>query len=112
MLDPKGEYLTSAWRDHVYPLAAKMKLPMKMPPIQPRSRLAHEAAPLPQPDLLDLQLEVGALGRQLEEVHRVGPEHRLGHPVTADRVGRDHLVGPGPPELVASHMCARSGSLW
>jgi len=44
MLDPQGEYLTSAWRDHVYPLAAKMNLPMKMPPIQPRSRLAHEAA--------------------------------------------------------------------
>ncbi|MBU0674297.1 MAG: DsbA family protein [Proteobacteria bacterium] len=44
LLDPNGEYLTSAWRDHVYPLAAKMKLPMKRPPIQPRSRLAHEAA--------------------------------------------------------------------
>ena len=44
MLDPKGEYLTSAWRNHVYPLAKKMNMPMKMPPIQPRSRLAHEAA--------------------------------------------------------------------
>ena len=44
MLDPKGEYLTSAWRNHVYPLAAKMNMPLKMPAIQPRSRLAHEAA--------------------------------------------------------------------
>jgi predicted DsbA family dithiol-disulfide isomerase len=44
MLDPHGEYLTSAWRDHVYPLAAKMNMPLKKPAIQPRSRLAHEAA--------------------------------------------------------------------
>ena len=44
MLDPNGEYLTSAWRDHVYPLAEKMNMPLKKPPIQPRSRLAHEAA--------------------------------------------------------------------
>ena len=44
MLDPQGEYLTSAWQNHVYPLAKKMNMPLKMPTIQPRSRLAHEAA--------------------------------------------------------------------
>ena len=44
MLDPQGEYLTSAWRDHVYPLAEKMNMPLQKPSIQPRSRLAHEAA--------------------------------------------------------------------
>ena len=44
MLDPNGAYLTQAWRDHVYPLAAQIGLPMTKPPIQPRSRLAHEAA--------------------------------------------------------------------
>ncbi len=44
LLDPHGEYLTNVWRDHVLPLAAKMNLPLKMPSIQPRSRLAHEAA--------------------------------------------------------------------
>jgi len=43
-LDPNGAYLVSAWKNHVYPLAAKMKMPLKRPPIQPRSRLAHEAA--------------------------------------------------------------------
>jgi predicted DsbA family dithiol-disulfide isomerase len=43
-LDPDGNYLVSAWQNHVYPLAAKMKMPLKRPPIQPRSRLAHEAA--------------------------------------------------------------------
>ena len=44
MLDPDGDYLVSAWKNHVYPLAAKMNIPMKRPSIQPRSRLAHEAA--------------------------------------------------------------------
>jgi len=44
LLDPNGAYLVSAWDNHVYPLAAKMKMPLKRPPIQPRSRLAHEAA--------------------------------------------------------------------
>ena len=43
-LDPDGDYLVSAWQNHVYPLVAKMKMPLKRPPIQPRSRLAHEAA--------------------------------------------------------------------
>ena len=43
-LDPDGEYLVSAWKNHVYPLAAKMELNLHRPPIQPRSRLAHEAA--------------------------------------------------------------------
>lgn len=44
MLDPDGEYLTSAWRNHVYPLAANMNMDLQQPRIQPRSRLAHEAA--------------------------------------------------------------------
>ena len=43
-LDPQGEYLSRVWRDHVYPLAAKMVMPLRLPPVQPRSRLAHEAA--------------------------------------------------------------------
>jgi len=43
-LDPQSEYLSRAWRDRVYPLAEKLGMPMKMPPVQPRSRLAHEAA--------------------------------------------------------------------
>lgn len=44
MLDPRGDYLTTIWRDHVYPMASKMNMPLQLPPIQPRSRRAHEAA--------------------------------------------------------------------
>lgn len=44
LLDPKGDYLISAWRNHVYFLAEQLGIMMKMPSIQTRSRRAHEAA--------------------------------------------------------------------
>ena len=43
-LDPKGEYLKRAWEGSVYPLAKRLGIPMQLPPLQPRSRLAHQAA--------------------------------------------------------------------
>jgi predicted DsbA family dithiol-disulfide isomerase len=43
-LDPSGEYLTRVWRDAVYPLAERLGIVMRLPPVQPRSRRAHEAA--------------------------------------------------------------------
>jgi predicted DsbA family dithiol-disulfide isomerase len=43
-LDPKGDYLERAWNASVYPLAERLGMKMKLPPLQPRSRLAHEAA--------------------------------------------------------------------
>ena len=43
-LDPKGDYLAKAWKDSVYPLADRLNVTMRLPPIQPRSRMAHEAA--------------------------------------------------------------------
>jgi predicted DsbA family dithiol-disulfide isomerase len=43
-LDPKGDYLQHAWTTSVYPLAERLGVTMKLPPIQPRTRLAHEAA--------------------------------------------------------------------
>lgn len=42
--DPNGEYLARVWRDSVYPLAERLGITMQLPPIQPRSRRAHEAA--------------------------------------------------------------------
>ena len=43
-LDPKGDYLERAWRNSVYPLAERLGVTMRLPPVQPRTRLAHEAA--------------------------------------------------------------------
>ena len=43
-LDPEGDYLRRAWATSVYPLAEKLNVTMRQPPVQPRTRLAHEAA--------------------------------------------------------------------
>jgi predicted DsbA family dithiol-disulfide isomerase len=43
-LDPKGVYLQRVWRDSVYPLSDRLGINIKLPPVQPRSRKAHEAA--------------------------------------------------------------------
>lgn len=42
-LDPDGEYLHRVWNASVYPLAARLGMAMRLPLVQPRSRLAHEA---------------------------------------------------------------------
>ena len=43
-LDPAGEYLTTTWARSVYPMAERLGVPIKLPPVQPRSRLAFEGA--------------------------------------------------------------------
>ena len=43
-LDPDAEYLHRVWNQSVYPMAQDRSLAMKLPPVQPRSRKAHEAA--------------------------------------------------------------------
>lgn len=43
-LDPGGEYLRRVWGSSVLPMAARLGMTMKLPPVQPRSRLAHQAA--------------------------------------------------------------------
>jgi predicted DsbA family dithiol-disulfide isomerase len=45
-LEPEGDYLQSAWRDSVYPMAAQMGVPIVLPRVspQPYTRLAFEGA--------------------------------------------------------------------
>ncbi|MFN2330869.1 MAG: DsbA family protein [Halomonas sp.] len=43
-LDPDGDYLHDIWARAVYPMAAERGMTLRLPRIQPRSRLAHEAA--------------------------------------------------------------------
>jgi predicted DsbA family dithiol-disulfide isomerase len=43
-LDPDGDYLHRVWNASVYPMAAARGLVLRLPPVQPRSRLALEAA--------------------------------------------------------------------
>lgn len=43
-LDPNAEYLHRIWNQSVYPMAQERGMTLKLPPVQPRSRKAHEAA--------------------------------------------------------------------
>ncbi|WP_445502062.1 DsbA family oxidoreductase [Microvirga sp. G4-2] len=43
-LDPNAEYLHRVWTQSVYPMAQERGVTLKLPPVQPRSRKAHEAA--------------------------------------------------------------------
>lgn len=42
--DPQGDYLRSVWPSQVLPMALDRGMSLRLPPFQPRSRLAHEAA--------------------------------------------------------------------
>jgi predicted DsbA family dithiol-disulfide isomerase len=43
-LDPAGEYLRNTWERIVYPMAEERGMTLRLPPVQPRSRKAFEAA--------------------------------------------------------------------
>lgn len=43
-LDPNADYLRRVWDASVYPLAETLGVAMRLPPVQPRTRRAHEAA--------------------------------------------------------------------
>ncbi len=43
-LDPDGEYLHRVWNASVYPMAEALGMKLRLPPVQPRSRKALEAA--------------------------------------------------------------------
>jgi predicted DsbA family dithiol-disulfide isomerase len=43
-LDPNGDYLHRVWGSSVYPLAERLGIDIKLPPVQPRSRRTHQAA--------------------------------------------------------------------
>ena len=43
-LDPQGEYLRTTWERAVYPMPKERGVTLRLPPVQPRSRKALEAA--------------------------------------------------------------------
>ena len=55
-LDPNGEYLHRVWGQAVYPMAAEREIKVRLPPVQPRSRLAHEAVAFARLQNRDLEL--------------------------------------------------------
>jgi predicted DsbA family dithiol-disulfide isomerase len=55
-LDPNGEYLQRVWGKAVYPMAAQRGIKLRLPPVQPRSLLAHEAVAFARLHNKDMEL--------------------------------------------------------
>lgn len=55
-LDPDGAYLHDIWARSVYPMARERGMTLRLPPVQPRSRLAHEAVAFARTSRRDAEL--------------------------------------------------------
>ena len=55
-LDPDGAYLHDVWARSAYPMAREGGMTLRLPPVQPRSRLAHEAVAFARPSRRDAEL--------------------------------------------------------
>jgi predicted DsbA family dithiol-disulfide isomerase len=60
-LEPAGEYLTTVWNNSVYPMARRLGVEIRLPPVQPRSRLAFEGA--------EVSRDAGKLAEYTRAVH-------------------------------------------
>ena len=130
--DPQGEYLQRVWRDSVYPLAARLGMKMKLPPVQPRSRRAHEAAQwarsLGRFDDFNAAIftaffergeDIGeaavllrlasALGLEAEALHLALERHEYQAGVLADEREAASLGVRGVPAFIAERRAALSG---
>lgn len=131
-LDPKGEYLRGAWANSVYPLAEKLGITMKLPPVQPRSRLAHEAAHWARGQgrfddynaavfraLFERGEDIGEivvlvslasdLGLESESLHRALESREFEKSVLDDEREAEALGVGGVPAFVANRKAALSG---
>ncbi len=124
-LDPDGEYLHRVWNASVYPMASFLGMKLRLPPVQPRSRKALEAAEFARAkgvydamhtalmeaffekgrDIGDLEvlLDVGAsVGLDRGELREALEEGRYTQKVVADEeLARALGVGSVPTMLVA-----------
>jgi predicted DsbA family dithiol-disulfide isomerase len=125
-LDPDGEYLHRVWNASVYPMARSLGMTLRLPPVQPRSRKALEAAEYAREegkfdalhtalfkaffedgrDLADtgVLLEVGeSVGLEREELRKALDEGRYTEKVVADEeLARKLGVASVPTMLVGA----------
>ena len=132
MIDPNSDYLRRVWSDSVAPLAARLGVTMRFPPVKPRTRLAHEAAHWARAqgrfddfhnevfraffergeDIGDVEVLI-ALGRKLEldsnSLRQALTTHEFVASVVADEHEAARLGLNGVPAFVADRRAALSG---
>lgn len=112
-LDPDGDYLHRVWNASVYPMARERDMVLKLPPVQPRSRKALEAAAFAR-DYSGFDAMHEALfraffeqGRDLADQH-VLAEVAAGVGLDADLLRKALDAGHYAPEVVADQSRAHS----
>jgi predicted DsbA family dithiol-disulfide isomerase len=132
MIDPNSEYLRRGWSDSVAPLAARLGVTMRFPPVKPRTRLTHEAAHWARvqgrfedyhdeifraffergEDVGDADVLVAlALKLKLDSdsLHQALINHEMAASVLADEHEAARLGVSGVPAFVANRKAAMSG---
>jgi predicted DsbA family dithiol-disulfide isomerase len=132
MIDPNSEYLRRGWSDSVAPLAERLGVIMRFPPVKPRTRLAHEAAHWARTqgrfddyhkeifraffergeDIGDVEVLI-ALGRKLEldsvSLRQALMSHEFVASVVTDEREAARMGLSGVPAFVADRKAALSG---
>jgi predicted DsbA family dithiol-disulfide isomerase len=132
MIDPNSDYLKRAWRDSVAPLAERLGVTMRFPPVKPRTRLAHEAAHWARAqgrfadyhneifraffergeDIGDAEVLMALareLGLERDSLRQALTNHELAASVLADEGEAARLGMSGVPAFVANRQAALSG---
>ena len=131
-IDPQGEYLQRVWSTSVYPLAEQLGVTMRLPPVKPRSRLAHEAAHWARAqdsfdiyneaifrsyfeqgeDIAEIEILVGLAGQAgLDEqsLRQALTTHEFLDTVLADERDAAAIGVRGVPAFIANRQAALSG---
>ena len=132
MIDPNSDYLRRVWSDSVAPMAARLGVTMRFPPVKPRTRLAHEAAHWARAqgrfddyhnevfraffergeDIGDVEMLI-ALGRKLEldsdSLRQALTSHEFAASVITDEREAARLGLNAVPAFVANRKAALSG---
>ena len=132
MIDPNSDYLRRAWSDSVAPLAERLGVTMRFPPVKPRTRLAHEAAHWARAqgrfddyhneifraffergeDIGDVDVLIAlahGLGLESDSLRRAPTNHEFAASVLADEGEAARLGVSGVPAFVANRKAALSG---
>jgi len=132
MIDPNSDYLKRAWTDSVAPLAERLGVTMRFPPVKPRTRLAHEAAHWARAhgrfedyhkeifraffergeDIGDVDVLIAlahGLGLESDSLREALVSHEFAASVLADEGEAARLGVSGVPAFVANRQAALSG---
>jgi predicted DsbA family dithiol-disulfide isomerase len=132
MIDPQSDYLRRVWSDSVAPLAERLGVTMRCPPVKPRTRLAHEAAHWARPQgrfenyhneifraFFERGEDIGDVDVLIALAHRLRVDsdsmrqalisHEFAESVLADEREAARLGVSGVPAFIANRKAALSG---